>query len=425
MPRKTITLPTPHSGQQEIIRTAKRFNVAACGRRYGKSVLGEDRVIGPSLEGYPVAWMSPTYKMMEPMWREITQILAPITKTISNQNKILTLETGGVLEFWSLDDPENIRGRKYRAVVIDEAAMIKNLAEAWNSVIRPTLIDYRGSAWFLSTPKGLNYFKLLFDRGQSDDEQYHDWASYTAPSQSNPYIDPAEIEEMRKNMPEREFAQEVLAQFLETEGAVFRRVMEAAAGWKEQKTAIPGHEYAIGVDWGKINDFTVITVVDTTTRTVATWDRFNRIGYNVQVERLAHYVKEFNPTVIMPERNSIGEPLIERMRDELDWPVVPFTTTNASKTLVIDRLAIAIETGQFGIPDDDIVLGELLAFESERLPSGLTRYGAPSGMHDDCVMSLALGLQAINSTPAWQSFISAAKAQELATQERILSLGRG
>ena len=37
-----------------------------------------------------------------------------------------------------------------------------------------------------------------------------------------------------------------------------------------------------------------------------------------------------------------------------------------------------------------MLLGELLAFQAERLPSGLMRYSAPEGMHDDCVISLAL-----------------------------------
>jgi hypothetical protein len=59
--------------------------------------------------------------------------------------------------------------------VVDEAAMIPTLQEAWQQSIRPTLTDLRGSAWFLSTPKGMNYFKVLFDLGQ--DSERDDWAS--------------------------------------------------------------------------------------------------------------------------------------------------------------------------------------------------------------------------------------------------------
>jgi hypothetical protein len=45
------------------------------------------------------------------------------------------------------------------------------------------------------------------------------------------------------------------------------------------------------------------------------------------------------------------------------------------------------------------LIAELLAFEAERLPSGLLRYGAPQGYHDDCVMSLALAWQAVAQPP--------------------------
>jgi hypothetical protein len=51
------------------------------------------------------------------------------------------------------------------------------------------LTDYIGEAWFLSTPKGFNYFKTLFDRGQ--DPEQTDWASWQMPSEGNPHIAPS------------------------------------------------------------------------------------------------------------------------------------------------------------------------------------------------------------------------------------------
>ena len=57
---------------------------------------------------------------------------------------------------------------------------------------------------------------------------------------------------------------------------------------------------------------------------------------------------------------------------------------------IIDELAIAFENLQIGLLDDAILIGELQAYEMEQLPGGLYRYSAPSGMHDDTVMALAL-----------------------------------
>jgi hypothetical protein len=44
-----IELPAPHAAQRQVLAEAKRFNVLACGRRWGKSTLGVDRIIKPVL----------------------------------------------------------------------------------------------------------------------------------------------------------------------------------------------------------------------------------------------------------------------------------------------------------------------------------------------------------------------------------------
>ena len=84
---------------------------------------------------------------------------------------------------------------------------------------------------------------------------------------------------------------------------------------------------------------------------------------------------------------------VEALRDE-GLPATPFTTDAHSKNRLIDELTIAIENGQIGLIDDAMLLAELQAYEMERLPGGLYRYSAPSGMHDDTVMALALALRA-------------------------------
>jgi hypothetical protein len=94
----------------------------------------------------------------------------------------------------------------------------------------------------------------------------------------------------------------------------------------------------------------------------------------------------------------MGEPLVEQLqRDGL--PVQPFLTTNATKAAAIDALALAFERGDIRILNDPVLIGELQAYEMERLPSGMMRYNAPSGMHDDTVMSLALAWQGASSPP--------------------------
>ena len=169
---------------------------------------------------------------------------------------------------------------------------------------------------------------------------------------------------------------------------MFRRVRDAATATLQDRR-VEGHRYVVGVDWGKLADFNVSAVVDSTTKELVALDRSNRIDYAVQLGRLTALCERFKPDRLIAEQNSMGEPLIEQLQRS-GLPVWPFQTTNASKASVIDALALAFERGDLRIPDDPVLVAELLAYDAERLPSGLLRYGAPAGMHDDCVIALAL-----------------------------------
>jgi hypothetical protein len=57
---------------------------------------------------------------------------------------------------------------------------------------------------------------------------------------------------------------------------------------------------------------------------------------------------------------------------------------------------LAFERDQIRIPNDPVLLGELQAFEATRLQSGMMRYAAPNGLHDDTVMALAMAWAGIS-----------------------------
>lgn len=394
MPTLTLTLPRRHDGQEMVSAEARRFNVLACGRRFGKTTFGIDRCVTPDVLPYPVGWFSPTYKMLTEVWREALRVLKPVAARVSNSEHRIENITGGVLEFWSLDNPDSARGRKYRRIIIDEAAMVPALMDAWQYVLRPTLVDYSGDAYFLSTPKGRGGFWQMWQWGQ--DPHMPEWASWQMPSNVNPRLKQSELDAMRDTMPERVYQQEILATFLEDGGGVFRGVRKAATAEPQDSNHL-GHTYVFGVDWARDNDFTVITAIDTSTMAMVALDRFNHIDYHVQTQRLRAMADRFKPAAIVAESNSIGAPIIEQLRRQ-GLPVVPFTTTNASKQIAIDALALAFERGQLRILPDEVLIGELEAYTMERLPSGMLRYGAPDGGHDDCVMSLALAFSGAGKT---------------------------
>jgi hypothetical protein len=375
-----------------VIDEAKRFNVLCCGRKFGKTELGMDRVIYPALQGRPTAWFAPNYRTLADVFRELQRRLHPVIREASAAEKRIELRGGGVIEAWSLDNPDAGRGRGYALVVVDEAAIAPTLEASWQEGIRPMLSEYRGGAWFLSTPKGTaNYFYTLFLRGQ--DAAQADWASWRLETSSNPYIAPEEIEAMRADLTDLAFAQEVLAQFVSWEGAVFRRILDAVANPPENMPAI-----SIGADWGRTNDYTVFIAVSTAGQVLAI-DRFRGLEYSLQRGRLqAFWERLGGRSWIFAELNSMGGPLVEQLRAD-GLPVCGFQTTNASKADAINRLALAFERGEIRIPNDPVLIGELQAFEGKPLPSGAMRYAAPEGGHDDTVMALAIAWQGLG---LWQ-----------------------
>lgn|SRR5690242_12846787 len=165
------------------------------------------QLIHPALQGKPVAWFAPNYRLLSDVWRILQSMLQPVIVGVNQQERRLELRGGGIIEMWSLDSPDSGRGRAYAVVVIDEAAMVPNLEQVWQQTIRPMLTDFLGEAWFLSTPKGMNYFKTLFDRGQ--DPTKGDWMSWQMPTSENPHIEPGEIEAARLDMTEAAFNQSI------------------------------------------------------------------------------------------------------------------------------------------------------------------------------------------------------------------------
>ena len=132
----TLQLTAPHPAQRRVIQQAKRFNVVCCGRRWGKTQLGMDRLIHPALLGKPVAWFAPNYRLLSDVWRELQTLLDPVIAARNQQERRLELHGGGVVEMWSLDSPDSGRGRAYAAVVIDEAAMVATWSTPGRASVR-------------------------------------------------------------------------------------------------------------------------------------------------------------------------------------------------------------------------------------------------------------------------------------------------
>jgi hypothetical protein len=254
------------------------------------------------------------------------------------------------------------------------------------------LLDNDGDAVFIFTPKRRNHAFQIYNKAVSDDTGR--WGAWHFTSHDNPYLSEEALAEITQDMTEEAYKQEILAMFLENEGAVFRNIAACMGADPTTPEAHEGHRIVAGVDWAKQSDFTAISIGCADCHVELARDRFNKIDYHFQRGRLEALCKKWGVKQVLVELNSIGEPNFEELQRS-GLPVSGFTTTASSKPPLIENLALVLEKEEWQFQPDQVWTGELEAYERKvSATTGRSQYSAPDGMHDDTVIARALMVKA-------------------------------
>jgi hypothetical protein len=238
-----ISLQELHSGQLKAYWALKphRFKALRCGRRFGKTEFAKTWIADALLRGWECAWLAPQHKTSAETYSELADLLRPIVKNGSKGSGVLRLTTGGRLDFWTLENPIAGRGRRYRRVVIDEAAFAKDgdinvdgsMMEIWQKSVKPTLFDYGGEALVCSNSAGKNPDNFFYNI--CTDPQYG-FKEFHATTMDNPTLPKRSLGESLEDWIARReqflaalktdnhplvHAQEYLADFVDWSGAAF------------------------------------------------------------------------------------------------------------------------------------------------------------------------------------------------------------
>ena len=322
-----LELSEPHINQQVILDSSSRFRVVMCGRRFGKSELSQVEMISNALKGYQVAYITPTYKLAKTFFEKLTQVI-PFENNKSDL--IINFPNKGSVEFFTGERLDNLRGRKFHLVVIDEASFIPNLEDGWLNSIRPTLTDYKGKALFLSTPKGKNYFYSLFMKGGED------WESFKFTTYDNPYIDKSEIDDARRQLPEAVFEQEYMANPMENAANPFgsNKINECI---KPLSNLQPSY---YGIDLAKSFDWTVIVGLDIN-GAVCYFNRFQKDWKQTKETILT--IDRSKPVMI--DSTGVGDAITEDLQKSFST-MNGFKYTASSKQQLMELLASTIHNNE-------------------------------------------------------------------------------
>ncbi len=385
----------PHAGQREIHAATERRRVVACGVRWGKTYCAAMEALAAAMRPAErsVGWVvAPTYDLADRVFREIqVRVLELLHHRVvkireSDRQILLRNMSGGISEIRakSAESPRSLLGEGLDWLIVDEASRLK--PHIWDSHLSQRLIDKNGWAMLISTPKGKGYFYELFRRGQGSDPM---WRSWNQPSWMNPRLDKELIDSERHRIPERAFRQEYGAEFIEGSGAVFRFVRECATGTFHEPA--PERRYFAGLDLAKVEDYTVLTIIDDLLRVVYV-DRFHRVDWATQIQRIKVALERYGCPEVYVDSTGFGEPIYESLRRD-GVQARPYPFTQQSKTALIDNLALMIEQRRIVLPEPKLWpegIDELENFEYSVTEAGHIRAAAAGTGHDDIVISLAL-----------------------------------
>jgi hypothetical protein len=399
---------TPHEDQRRVINQIEnpsvKFITLVTGRQWGKTMLGMNMLLKWSISSSNITsmWVSPIYKQAKKVLEEIEKACggSQIVKSINKSNMEVTFTNGSKILFRSGERADNLRGSTLDYLVVDEAAFIQD--EIWDNVLRQMVMVKGKKVLFISTPRGKNFLYGLHLRGQDPDQDKY--AALNGTSYDTPFISKEELEEAKDTLPNDVFRQEILAEFIDSGGEVFKDIDKYCTipSWINRD---PQLNYYAGLDLGRSNDYSVLTILDENGNVVHVW-RDRHKPWDEIVRNVITIIKRYNATLTI-EVNNVGDVIYEQIKKEYR-NTHPFVTTNASKQNIIEDLIYALNQGNLNLPTIELFTPlnqELKVFTFEYSPkTRMVKYGAQAGYHDDCVMSLAIAFNCMKQKKTQGSY---------------------
>lgn len=382
----------------EVLKHPARFQVLDWHRKARKTSLAINQLIRWAVAVPGTYWyISPSYSNAKrTVWDDL-YMLPKYVPEWSNGNstfikkketelKIEFLHNGSQIYVLGADRPDLMRGANPKGVILDEFAIMKK--EVWDDVIQPIMrANPHAWAWFLFTPRGKNHAFEMYQRGQ--DPKHPEWKSWKLDVYHSGIMNADQIENARQTMSPASFNQELMGEFLEGEGSVFRGIREAATAVPESPKE--GKSYVMGVDLAKLQDFTVIAVYDRHTNKQVYQDRFHHLDWNYQKAKIREISRHYNGAQVVMDGTGIGDPIVDDMLRS-GIPVTSVKLTNQSKMELIEKLSIWIEQKKVSFIPLEETIFEFDNYGYEMTKTGKVSYSAPNGMNDDIVIAHALAV---------------------------------
>lgn len=391
---KKIKLPKPLEYQMDIINYLDDNDVKYVtflkSRQSGGSFLNKLLTLkwGLSNNKAKIGYITPTYKLSRLFYKELVESSRNLISDSNQTDLIIKFISGSNVQFFSAEAKDAIRGFQFTHLIIDEAAFISD--DVYNEVIHATHLIKGEKVIMCSTPNSSNgFFHQYYTYGLENREKYR---SKKINIYDNPFISPDEILNIKSSLPDRVFKQEYLSEFLDADGAVFSNYNNCIND-NPKHTGI----YYAAIDWGKTNDYTVLTIINELKQVVDIY-RINTLEYTTQVKLIVDKLNKWKPKIVISEENNIGQVVNELLREQYKGQIKRITLDNTEKKNIIENLIVGFEQGDISILNNEILIRELQSFTATyNHQTKNIKYSAPNGLHDDMVISLAYAYSLIKT----------------------------
>lgn len=199
---------------------------------------------------------------------------------------------------------------------------------------------------------------------------------------------------MKLRMRPAAFAQEIKAEFVSFQGAVFDSEVVRRQATAKPEAPQPASVYYAGLDLAMNRDFNVLTIgkmVDGRLRVVLV-DRWNKIDAPASVSRVLRTCNRYRVSQLAVDGTGLGLPIVDMLRQKGDVPVVPFSLVQQTKAGLIGALGMLLDQRAPHDPCAGTLPrgGPRTHALFVRLRDGRPIDRGAAGGHDDCVLSLAL-----------------------------------
>lgn len=196
----------------ELLITEKRWAIAVCHRRAGKTVACVQKLLKGALEckrpDPRFAYVAPLYNQAKDVaWTYLKRLSLPLDGSANESELRVDLPSGARIRLYGADNPDRLRGLYLDGAVLDEYADMQ--PSVWGEIVRPMLADRQGWATFIGTPKGHNAFYELWENAKVDPA----WFPLLLKASETGLIDADELEDARRTMTADQYAQEFECSF--------------------------------------------------------------------------------------------------------------------------------------------------------------------------------------------------------------------